>query len=383
MKTRIFDGTRSEKVSTSLTGTTLVLLLTLLTSSYGTAQTPEYVFKVLSVNGKVRLNKKDATEGAELKDKKDQIRLSENASAKLMHWTGKTLNLQKPGTYTLVDVLNEMNYPEPSKFVFRIAEKKGDVRVNGEKTASGMFLYSGDIVTIRANSSMLAMHSSGKYADITEPGEYTIEDMLKVLTSKKPPVLATTLKFKKDEGPFLIDLVRNEENDKPLKIMFAPVTFFWCINRTEKLESDFLYRVTIQSMFDDSLSTWTTKENYVAIDLSVESYAPENAIIIKVELIKNGVMLHRAKPLAVQRINSEEKMSDEERALRSKLTTDSNVHQFWNEVATECQSKGFYFNALHALNKAWEISGQQKYRNKINALVAEKFGKSGKLHCLE
>src|SRR5688572_22933546 len=81
----------------------VMFLFALVLAATGNAQIDDYVFKALTVNGKVKLNKKEMKTGMELSSKKDRLKLAENSSVKLLHWTGKTLTVQKPGLYTITD----------------------------------------------------------------------------------------------------------------------------------------------------------------------------------------------------------------------------------------------------------------------------------------
>jgi hypothetical protein len=229
----------------------------------------------------------------------------------------------------LATLVASTTFASAQEYAFKVLANKGDNQIKAgaewQHLKTGAVLNSGDEVKLGDNAYLGLVHSSGKPLEVKQAGVHKVS----VLESQVPAGSSVLNKYtdfilssnsaeaKKNRlsatgavtrevaaGAVAIDLFLPEDNDQ------AGVFNDVAIVSWDDSNVKGPYVITVRNMFEDVLEKAETPETSYKIDLSVQKYAQENAILIEVNakndptLVSKRHMIKRLPPAERERIST-------------------------------------------------------------------------------
>jgi hypothetical protein len=150
-------------------------------------------------------------------------------------------------------------------------------------------------------------------------------------------------------------------------VLFSKITLIWCPADTLTIKE---YRIEIENLFNEVLTTYVTTNTYYEFDLTDETLQGETALLVQIKSNEANskfksapILLKKGSPTSI----------DQEHVLEDKLNSNSRDPKYWTEIGDECASKKFLYNAMHAYYKAMINSSETIYRDKFIEFVTTEF----------
>ncbi len=251
-----------------------------------------------------------------------------------------------------------------SEFLFRILAAKGTVWINGSPAKVGASLFEGDSLEIKSESYVGLVHGSGKAVEVMDEGTYSTYDLENMIPKTSDLLLRLqnrrpSVKPNANEGIYTLTSFQHP-------ILFSKVTLLWCPDTLTIKE----YRIDIENMFDEVLTTYVTTNTYYELDLTDETLQGEMVLLVK---IKSNEPNSKFKSAQILLKKGSQKSIDQEHVLEGKLNSNSKDPKYWIEIGDECASKKFLYSALYAYYKAMITSHEAIYRDKLIDFVKTEF----------
>lgn len=255
-----------------------------------------------------------------------------------------------------------------SRYLFRILAVKGTVWINGSPANVGTSLYEGDSLEIKSGTYVGLVHRSGKAVEVSYVGVYSTRDLENMISITTDLLLrpknrrSSWIRQNKaiHEGIYTVASFQHP-------VLFSKVTLLWCPDDTITIKE---YRIEIENMFNDLLTSYLTTNTYYELDLTDETLQGETALLVRIKsnepnsTFKSGqILLKKGSPKSI----------DQERVLEHKLYSNSRDPKYWTEIGDECASKKFLYSALHAYYKAMINSQEAIYKDKLIEFVTTAF----------
>lgn len=258
-----------------------------------------------------------------------------------------------------------------SRYLFRILAAKGTIWINGSTAKVGAPLYEGDSLEIKSGTSIGLVHHSGKALEVRHEGTYSARDLENMIMIPithdlllRPPNRRSSglgqYKPNVNEGIYTVTSFSHP-------VLFSKVTLLWCPADTLTIKE---YRIEIENMFAEVLTTYVTTNTYYELDLTDETLQGETALLVQIKSNEQNSTFKSAKILLKK---GSQKSIDQEHVLEGKLNSNSTDPKYWTEIGDECARKKFLYSALHAHYKAMMNSNETIYRDKFNEFVKTEF----------
>jgi hypothetical protein len=256
-----------------------------------------------------------------------------------------------------------------SPYLFRILAAKGTIWINGSPANVGASLYEGDSLETKSGTSVGLVHRSGKPLEVRNGGIYSARDLEKMI-----PKTTDLFSRERNRRSLEIDWGKAPANEGiytitsfPHPVLFSKVTLLWCPADTLMIKE---YRIDIENMFADVLTSYVSTNTYYELDLTNELLHDETALLVRIKSNEPNTTFKSAQILLKK---GSQKNIDQEHVLEGKLNSNSKDPQYWIEIGDECASKKFLYSALHAYYKAMMNSNETIYKNKFNEFVKTEF----------
>lgn len=239
--------------------------------------------------------------------------------------------------------------------IFRVLANKGNNMINGKKLSTGQRLYLTDTIQTDSVCYIGLIDGQGQPYEINIPGTFTIKEMMSAFYKNWNPYFDPKLrpKPKPFEQKDYFDQGLVPEN--VYEVLFTPVTVFWCVNGPKYAEA---FEIGLRNIFDDSLGTYSTKNNYLTIDLTRNDLHKEGAIVIDIGIHTHTKEIKYMHPVLLK------KASFEDIDLSNEFNSASDDPKFWASLGDRCLKAQLILNACQAYFTAYQLSGNKTYLRK-------------------
>jgi hypothetical protein len=215
------------------------------------------------------------------------------------------------------------------------------------------------------------VHHSGKPLEVRHEGTYSARDLENMIMIPithdlllRPPNRRSSglgqYKPNVNEGIYTVTSSQHP-------VLFSKVTLLWCPADTLTIKE---YRIEIENMFADVLTTYVTTNTYYELDLTDEVFQDQIALLVQIKSTETNSKF-KSEKILLKKVS--QKNIDQERVLEDKLNSNSRDPKYWTEIGDECATKKFLYSALHAYYKAMINSSETIYRDKFNEFVKTEF----------
>ena len=202
------------------------------------------------------------------------------------------MNYKKITLFHAFFVVTIMSYGQDYAFKVLVTKGKSEVKVgnNWQPVKTGTSLKTADELKVTENSYVGLVHVTGKPLEVKQSGNYKVSD-LSAKVGSGSSVLAKYTDFilssnsQKRNGQTATGAVHRGGDNIQVNLPKPEMAIVFNNNVIVNWETDKVpgpYVVTFNSMFGDELKKLETSENNVTIDLSDQSFANEDNIIVKV-----------------------------------------------------------------------------------------------------
>jgi hypothetical protein len=282
-------------------------------------------------------------------------------------------------------------------YTFRVLGSTGQNEVKSgnksEPVKMGTHLNEGDVVKLSEGGYLGLQHVSGRTLEVKNPGDYSVSELAKGVSSGSSTVASRYADFVMDKmsddgkrdrlsatGAVRRDL---KTMDKEIKVYIpkndnlnniTPDLFSdFAIVRWAPIEGVTRYEVKILSMMDEVVSVQETTDTKIALNLKDEKYAKQiGALQIRIRDVDNpkvhsgegmdGYIIKLPKPGTVKKI-------EEERSkLFDQFDENSALHHYI--MAGYHESNGHLIDALTSYERAIELApGVDSFKNAYNEFL--------------
>jgi hypothetical protein len=265
-----------------------------------------------------------------------------------------------------------------NEYLFKILIAKNLVTVNGIQAKSGGLIFSEDVVELKEESSITMVNKKGQAVELKKEGRYKASFIDSVYNKRQNGRRPDGWRYPHDFGLYYYEPIKKkprsmEFREEKIQILrsqqnyIAPtnLTFFWCLTDTINVLE---YKVSISTLFDEKIKTFTTKDNKIEIpthelDLNKDPFLISvKAITDENKIVTNSVLMMFAK--------------DQDESIIRKFKSNSIDSEYWSSLGDECLQKALPYNALQAYYKAFKISPEQAHRQKLEYHI-KKFYENG------
>lgn len=252
-------------------------------------------------------------------------------------------------------------------YLFRILIVKNSVTINGSQAKAGGFIFSEDFIELKAGSSIALVSKQGQAVELKKEGKFKASFIDSVYNRRPNGRRPDGWRYPHDFGLYYYEPIKKEPRtiefrEEKITILrtqqnyIAPtnLTFFWCLTDTINVLE---YKVSVSTLFDEEIKTVTTKDNKIEIpthelDLNKDPFLISvKAITDEKKIVTNSVLMMFAK--------------DQDESILRKFKSNSIDSEYWSSLGDECLQKALPYNALQAYYKAYKISPEQSYRQKL------------------
>ncbi len=268
-------------------------------------------------------------------------------------------------------------------YTFRVLGSTGQNEVKSgnksEPVKMGTHLNEGDVIKLSEGGYLGLQHVSGRTLEVKNPGDYSVSELAKGVSSGSSTVASRYADFVMDKmsddgkrerlsatGAVTRDIM---SSDKAIKVFIpknnnenniTPDLFSdFAIVRWESIEGVSKYEVTILSMMDEVISVEETSDTKIALNLKDEKYANQiGALQIRIRDVDNpkvnsgegmhGYIIKLPKPGTV------EKVKEERSKLFDQFDENSALHHYI--MAGYHESNGHLIDALTSYERAIELA---------------------------
>lgn len=247
-------------------------------------------------------------------------------------------------------------------YLFRIFIVKNLVTVNGSQAKVGGSILSEDVIELKEGSSISMVNKKGQPIELKKEGKFKAS-FINSLYNRRPDGWRYPDDFelyyyepvKKKPRPIeikeeKIQILRTQQN------YIAPtnLTFFWCLTDTISV---FEYKISISTLFDEKIKTFTTKDNKIEIPIHELGLNKEPFLISVMAINKESRIVTNRVVIKFA--------EDQVESILQKFKSNSGDSEYWSKLGDECIEKALPYNALQAYYLAYKISPQQSYRQKL------------------